>query len=426
MERRDVERTTPVGRTSENVKGARRPRKKNGKRRRLAKVSAKESGKRRRFTEDQKELALKLVDAGLERVKIAQLIGTTTESLRRWVDSVKTPSVEPAAAKIAPAKSPEAEAPKKRSIYAPKDPGQGLSEPEIAGILEWKKQHPSMGPAQLRAQLKRFKGWRLSLKAIARVLRAHGYELVHRGSKPKGLPPPIRFEAPRRNALWQADYAEVRVHGERLHALIILDDFSRFVVGHALADSPSSAVATETLKAAIARHGKPEAVRTDRGGAFVAFTKEADFGRFLEAELIDPIRGRSYNPKGGGKVESAVGTLRRELWELGEFADRDEAKRRLAAFFDDYNHRRAHMGIDGLTPADRFFGRADRVLATVDAISRKRQGVLDAQRAPNAPIEELIGPESGAPMEVLRLVIHDGVMELRFCGARVTLGRIEL
>jgi RNA-directed DNA polymerase len=395
----------------------------NGKRRRAARKSAKKAAQGRRFTEEQKDLARKLVDAGLERVRIAELIGTTTESLRRWVPATKPSNGAPTT--TPPQHTSPAEAPKRRSIYAPKDPGQGLSEPEVAGILEWKKQHPSMGPAQLRAQLKRFKGWRLSLKAIARVLREHGYEPVHRGFKPKGLPPPIRFEAPRRNALWQADFAEVRVHSERLHVLIILDDFSRFVVGHALADSPSSAVATETLRGAIARHGKPEAVRTDRGGAFVAFSKETDFGRFLETELIDPIRGRSYSPRGGGKVESAVGTLRRELWELGEFADRDEAQVRLAAFFDEYNHRRAHMGIDGLTPADRFFGRADRVLATIDAISRKRQGVLDSTRGPGDPIEEILAKESGAPTEVLRLVIQDGVMELRFCGARVTLGKIE-
>jgi transposase InsO family protein len=281
-----------------------------------------------------------------------------------------------------------------------------------------------MGPAQIRAQLKRFKGWRISLKAIARVLRGHGYELVHRKGKPKG-PDPIRFEAPRRNALWQADFAEVRVAGEKLYVLIILDDFSRFVVGHALADSPSTTIAVNTLMKAIARHGKPESVRTDRGGAFVAFTKDTDFGRYLEAELIDHIVGRSYSPRGGGKVESAVGTLRRELWEVFHFEDRHEAEERLKVFFDEYNERRAHMGIDGLTPADRFFGRADRVLATVNAISRKRQGTLEQCAPVGAPIEEVFHSRTGAPLEVLRLVLIDGVMELRFCGARVKLGRIE-
>jgi transposase InsO family protein len=312
-------------------------------------------------------------------------------------------------------------APKPRSPYAPADPAHGLSDVEVAGILEWKKKHPSMGPAQLRAQLKRFNGWRLSIKAIARVLRGHGYAVVHRKSRPVG-PEPIRFEAPRRNALWQADFCEVRVGDERLHVVLILDDFSRFIVGYAVLDSPSSAGATAAFRVAIGRHGKPEAVRTDRGGAFVAHTKDGDFARMLETELIDHIVGRSYSPRGGGKVESAVGTLKRELWECFHFEDRDIAERRLGAFIEEYNHRRAHMGIDGLTPADRFFGRADQVLARVDAVSRGRNGTLAKA---GGPVEEPLSASTGAPLEVLRLVIEDGVMEMRFCGARVQLGPLK-
>jgi putative transposase len=393
----------------------------------------------RRFTEEQRVQALTMVAGGMERGAVAKSIGTTTESLRRWVIEATKKGTMPAAPKRAatralvetsPSRETKTEASeacrgsRPRSPYAPSDPGQGLGEHEVAAILELKREHPSMGPAQLRAQLKRFKGWRVSLKAIARVLRGHGYEPVHRGSKPKG-PEPVRFEAPRRNALWQADFAEVRVGEEKLYVLIILDDFSRYVVGFALAESPSSAVATETMKLSIARHGKPEAVRTDRGGAFVAFTKEGDFGRFLEASLIDHHVGRPYSPRGGGKVESCVGTLRRELWDLFHFESRAEAEAKLARFFDAYNERRAHMGIDGLTPADRFFGRADRVLAAVDALSRGRQGTLSRSAPPGAPIEELTAPGGAAPLEVLRLVIVDGAMELRFCGARVRLGRVE-
>ena len=134
--------------------------------------------------------------------------------------------------------------------------------------------------------------------------------------------------------------------------------------------------------------------------------------------------GHSYHPQGGGKVESAVGTVKRELWEVEHFATRQQAERRLAQFIDDYNHHRAHMGIDGLTPADRFMGRADRVLADVDAVSRKRQGALAMTQTAGAMVEEVFGPATGAPLEVLRLMIVDGVMELRFCGARVRLGRV--
>jgi transposase InsO family protein len=247
---------------------------------------------------------------------------------------------------------------------------------------------------------------------------------VHRGSRPKGLKEPTRFEAPRRNAIWQLDFMQLRVAGEVMHVVLALDDFSRFIVGHEVGDEPSTEVAVQVLRTAMARHGKPEAVRTDRGGAFLAFTNDSDFGKVLEAELIDHIVGHSYHPQGGGKVESAVGTVKRELWDVEHFATREQAQGRLAQFIDDYNHRRAHMGIDGLTPADRFMGRADRVLAQVDALSRKRHGALTVTQPGGSMVEELTAAAAGAPLEVLRLMIVDGVMELRFCGARVRLGRV--
>jgi transposase InsO family protein len=387
----------------------------------------------RRFTAEQRAHALALVASGMKRVDIASVMGTTVESVRLWVKAAEAKGAMPAvpvakptqsttmsSSRETPSPTTRAAAPT-RSLYAPRDPGQGLSEYETAAILEIKKRHPSMGPAQIRAQLKRFKKWRLSVKAIARVLRAHGYDLVRRESRPEG-PEPVRFEAPHRNAMWQVDYAELRVAGEKRHLCVVLDDFSRYVVGHRLTEHPSADAALEVLRAAIARHGKPEAVRTDRGGGF----KSAEFTSALEAELIDHIVGRSYHPQGGGKVESLIGTVRRELWDTEHFGDLAEAERRLGEFIDDYNERRAHMGIDGLTPSDRYFARADRVLATIDAISRKRQGqFVQHSAAENAPLEELLGPHAGAPLEVLRLVLHDGKLELRFCGARCVLGPLE-
>ena len=209
-----------------------------------------------------------------------------------------------------------------KSTYAPRDPGQRLSIPEESAILELKRRHPSYGPAQIRTQLKRFKGWRVAVKAIARVLRQNGYELVHRGSRPKGYED-YRFEAPRRNALWQMDFGEFWVGREKLHLLAAEDDFSRYVVGHRLVSEKSTEVATGVLLEAMARHGKPEAVRTDRGGEFRAKTHEGDFARVLEAEEIDHIIGHSYQPKGGGKIESVIGTVRRELWDVEHFASRE-------------------------------------------------------------------------------------------------------
>lgn len=401
-----------------------------------AKASAEGAGaapaKGRRFTAEQRAHALALVASGMKRVEVASVMGTTVESVRRWVRAAEEKAAMPAvpvavSTESVVASSSEAAsgattttAATKRSLYAPRDPGQGLSEYETAAILEIKKRHPSMGPAQIRAQLKRFKKWRLSVKAIARVLRVHGYDLVRRESRPEG-PEPVRFEAPHRNAIWQVDFAELRVGGEKRNLFVVLDDFSRYVVGHRMTEHQSADAALEVLRAAIARHGKPEAIRSDRGGGF----KSAEFTGALEAELIDHIVGRAYHPQGGGKVESLIGTVRRELWDTEHFADLAEAERRLAIFIDDYNERRAHMGIDGLTPSDRFFGRGDRVLATIDAISRKRQGHFAHSATADEPSDELFGPHAGAPLEVLRLVLHNGKLELRFCGARCVLGPLE-
>jgi transposase InsO family protein len=309
-----------------------------------------------------------MVREGKSKREAAAAVGASSETVRIWVmaaggeakpqvkktrrrgaSSAQPVAAVPSAGTPAPEKPPQRRSPFARSPYAPRDPGQGLAEHEVKAIVEIKQEHPSMGPAQIRAQLKRFKGWRLSIKAIARVLKAHGFPNV-------------------RNALWMADYAEVRVGPERLYLLVVIDDFSRYVVGHALGESPSSDVAVTTLKEAIARHGKPEAIRTDRGGAFLAFSKATDFGRYLEAELIDHVVGRAYHPQGGGKVEAVIGTIRRELWDVEEFPDRETATRRLATWLEESRlstpspagATRLRLGKDGVDPSRSWSRRAGR------------------------------------------------------------------
>jgi len=374
----------------------------------------------RRFTDEDRTRALELIRSGMKRAEVAATLGTTTESLRRWWRSAQEQGQLPEAAPAVPTNgnAPEETAAATAPTKAPHDPGQGLGAHEAEAILQIKKRHPSMGPAQIRAQLKRFKNWRLSVRAIARVLRDHGYEPVAQGSRPKDFSPQS-WEAPWRNAVWQADFTELRVGGERRQLLVVLDDFSRFCVGHRLLEHPTSEAVVEVLTQAIRRHGKPEALYTDRGGPFLAWRSTSALAHFLEGHLIDHLLSRPYRPMGRGKIEALIGTVQRELWQVKHFESVEVAEEELARFFHGYNHRRAHMGIDGLTPADRFFGRADEVRAVIDARSRQRQGAHAL--ADGIPLTE----EILAPAEVLRLVLVDGVMELRLFGARVRLGTLE-
>ena len=303
---------------------------------------------------------------------------------------------------------------------APRDNGQGIGAHEEAGILELKKKHPSMGPAQIRTQLKRFRGWRLPVRLIGRILKKHGYQLVQMGSRPDGEVI-LRFEAPHRNALWQLDFVELRVGPDRVSLLLVLDDFSRFIVSWALMADVSSEAVVEVMRESIHRHGKPEAIYTDRGSPFLAWKESTSMSQFLESELIDHHVSPAYRPQGRGKVEALAATVQRELWQVVHFESVDQAREKLAEYIRWYNHGRAHMGIDGLTPADRFFGRWEEVKAQVDAVSRNRQGSQAFDLAPRI-LEEVGGPKG--PVELLRLMVVDGQAEIRFLGHRIQLGAV--
>lgn len=379
-----------------------------------------------RFTAEQHAEAVRLIVVGrLSRAEIATHVGTTTESLRRWYAAAKAMGRLPKAdAPSAEAMAPErAAAPVAASpTSAPKDPGSGLGEHEVAAILDYKKKHPSMGPAQIRAQLKRFLGWRLSVKAIARVLKRAGFQPVHRGGRPVGDEHPTRWEAPHRNALWQLDFTELRIGPERRWLLVIEDDFSRFIVGHRLAEGPTSEVAVATMREAIRLHGKCERVYTDRGAAFTAWRDVAAFEVFLDEELIDHSLRRAHRPQGGGKIEAVMATVQRELWEVRHFESVAEAEHALAVFFADYNHRRAHLGIGSLVPADRFYGRWPEVIAEVDAVSRRRQGALALQLDRRLFVEP---PAAGERVVALQLILVGDQAELHLGGRRIVLGRVE-
>lgn len=379
-----------------------------------------------------KQRALEMCAAGVKPGEVAECVGVTYESVRLWRKkfdaerrsrgrAVRGVSVSPSARTVPVTESePAVASAGSPAAPASRDTAQGLSAVEVAGVLELKQKHPSMGPAQIRAQLKRFRGWRLSVRAIARSLVKNGYELVHVTSAPKGQEC-TRFEAPRRNALWQLDFVELRVGAERVSLLLVLDDFSRYCVAHELMTEPTSEAVVAVLERAIRQHGKPEAIYTDRGGAFLAWRNASSLERFLERELIDHHVGPSYRPQGRGKVESLAGTIQRELWNVVHFESVEVARTKVAEFFRFYNEARAHMGIDGLTPADRYFGRWEQVKARVDAATRGRLQALSAFTE-GRPTEEIA---AGGPAEVLRLVAVDGRLELRFLGHRVDLGAIQ-
>src|SRR5262249_28806136 len=92
-------------------------------------------------------------------------------------------------------------------------------------------------------------------------------------------------------------------------------------------------------------------------------------------------------------------TLWRECVEAAVFLDLGDARQRIGLFIDHYNFQRPHQGIDGLTPADRFFGAAAEVRRTLEARVQANAYELARDGVPKAPFY-LTGQAGGQPFSV--------------------------
>ncbi len=228
-------------------------------------------------------------------------------------------------------------------------------------ILEMWRRHPGLGPSQLRNQLRRG-GVKVGVNTVRRVMEEAGY----RPPRVKRTNHDRRYESLRPNHLWHLDFVHRYVNRAKTFTLILIDDHSRFVVGHGVDDAERADLVIETFTEAVQRHGRPEAVMNDRGSAFWAWRGISRFTALLTELGIDQIvaEDKEHN----GKVEVFNANLAKELFDVHQFYNLAEMKRRLANHLHWYNHRRTHHALGGLlVPADRYYGRVEEVLARIEA-----------------------------------------------------------
>jgi hypothetical protein len=184
-----------------------------------------------------------------------------------------------------------------------------------------------------------------------------------------------------------------------VYLVAFLDDHSRFVVGYGLHASQSTALVLEVLRAALTSYGTPAEILTDNGSQYVTWRGKSAFSKELEKRGIRQVVAAPRRPQTLGKIERFWGTLWRECVEAAIFLDLGDAQRRIGLFIDHYNFQRPHQGIDGLVPADRFFGAAPEVLRALkervaaNALHLARHGV------PKEPFY-LTGQVAGQPFSL--------------------------
>lgn len=227
-------------------------------------------------------------------------------------------------------------------------------------LTEWKR-HAGLGPSQVRNQLRR-RGIKVSVQTVRRVMEDAGY----RPPKVKREPHDQRFEAVRPNHLWHLDFVQRHINRAATFTLIVLDDYSRFVVGHGVDDVERADLVTRTFEESVTRHGKPERVIHDKGSAFWSWRGISRFTTLLTELGIDQIEAK--HKEWNGKLECFNGNLHSELFDVQRFYDVAEMRRRLASHLHWYNHTRTHHALGGLlVPADRYYGRVEEALAAIEA-----------------------------------------------------------
>jgi transposase InsO family protein len=154
--------------------------------------------------------------------------------------------------------------------------------------------------------------------------------------------------------IWLADITYIPTGEGWLYLAVILDLFTRKVVGWAMREHMRAELTLAALTMAIQRRrpGPGLVHHSDRGSQYAA----GDYRKILQAATITQSMSRKGNCWDNAPMESFFGTLKTELVHQCEYPDRHAARRDLFAYVEGYyNRRRIHSAIGYITPeqADR-------------------------------------------------------------------------
>jgi len=153
------------------------------------------------------------------------------------------------------------------------------------------------------------------------------------------------------NQLWVADITYIRLQTEFVYLAVVLDAFSRKVVGWSLGRSLAVELAVGALQGAIAqRQPLPGLVHhSDRGVQYAC----REYVSLLQGRGILPSMSRPANPYDNASCESFMRTLKREEIYANTYRDMDDLRTHIEEFIECYYNRvRLHSALDYLPPEE--------------------------------------------------------------------------
>jgi len=153
------------------------------------------------------------------------------------------------------------------------------------------------------------------------------------------------------DTVWTADITYVPTAEGWLYLAVVLDLFSRRVVGWATADHLRSELACDALRMAL-EHRKPRGELLHHSDRGVQYASES-YQRLLADHAIEPSMSRTGNCWDNAVTESFFSTAKRELTHHESYATREEASQSLFEYIEVfYNRRRLHSTLGYRSPAE--------------------------------------------------------------------------
>jgi putative transposase len=133
-----------------------------------------------------------------------------------------------------------------------------------------------------------------------------------------------------------------------MYLVVIIDWYSRMVVGHAYSNTLHVGFVIECVKEAIRRHGHPQIMNSDQGSHFTS----DDYINLLKKESIRISMNGRGRFTDNAITERFIRSLKQERLYLEEFEDPRQLKRITSEYIDDYNWQRPHQSLGYKTPSD--------------------------------------------------------------------------
>jgi len=224
-------------------------------------------------------------------------------------------------------------------------------------VLEHRRRY---GYRRVTAELRR-RGMPLNHKRAARIMREDNLLAVRRkqfvSTTDSNHALEIYLNLARRmtptaiNQLWVADITYIRLQAEFVYLAVILDSFSRKVVGWKLDRTLASRLAADALELAIAtRRPLPGLVHhSDRGIQYAS----GEYVAILRKHEMVPSMSRPANPYDNASCESFIKTLKREEIYENEYQDLDHLRSNIEEFIERYyNQKRLHSALGYRSPEE--------------------------------------------------------------------------